>query len=57
LYEWLNRAYEEKLRRRFGNGIEGDSYCYLLENEDDQYRDRSERPPLKELDSRTLYRR
>lgn len=50
LYEWLNRAYEEKLLRRQGNGRKEDPYRYRLENEDDQYWDRGEIPPLRDID-------
>ncbi len=49
LYEWLNRAYEEKLVRRQGNGRKDDAYRYRLENEDDKYYDRGELPPLRNL--------
>lgn len=49
LYNWLNRAYEEKLLRREGNGQKGDPYRYRLENEDDAYYDRGELPPLRDL--------
>jgi AAA domain len=49
LYDWLNRAYEEKLLRRQGTGRAGDPYRYRLENEDDPYYDRGELPPLRDL--------
>lgn len=49
LYEWLNRATEGKLVRRFGTGRRSDPYRYRLPNEDDEYRDRGELPPLREL--------
>ncbi len=50
LYEWLNRAFEEKRIRRQGAGRRNDPYRYRLENEDDQYRDRGELPPLPDLE-------
>jgi hypothetical protein len=50
LYEWLNRAYEEKRCRRQGKGVRSDPYRYRLENEDDQYLDRGQLPPLRDLD-------
>jgi hypothetical protein len=50
LYEWLNRATEGKLVRRFGTGRRSDPYRYRLPNEDDEYRDRGELPPLRELE-------
>jgi hypothetical protein len=50
LYDWLNRAYEEKLLRRQGTGRAGDPYRYRLENEDDEYYDRGKLPPFKPLD-------
>jgi hypothetical protein len=46
LYNWLNRAYEEKLLRRKGSGRRSDPYRYRLENADDEYYDRGEMPPL-----------
>ena len=49
LYEWLNRATEEKLVRRSGNGIARSPYRYRLPNENDEYHDRGELPPLREL--------
>ncbi len=49
LYRWLNRAYDEKLVRRLGKGRNKDPYRYRLTNEDDQYLDRGEIPPLKDL--------
>jgi hypothetical protein len=49
LYEWLNRAFEEKLCRREGTGRRLDPYRYRLTNEDDAYYDRGELPPLKPL--------
>jgi len=50
LYEWLARAYEEKLVRREGRGIRSHPYRYRLPNADDEYWDRGELPPLRELD-------
>jgi hypothetical protein len=50
LYEWLNRAYKAKLVRRVGAGREQDPYRFRLPNEDDEYRDRGELPPLRGLD-------
>jgi hypothetical protein len=50
LYEWLNRAFEEKRLRRTGSGRKGDPYLYRLENEDDAYWDRGEVPPLRDLE-------
>ena len=47
LYEWLNRAYEEKLLRRMGSGRRSDPYQFRLTNEDDEYLDRGEIPPLR----------
>jgi hypothetical protein len=49
LYDWLNRAFEEKLVRRQGRGTRTDPYRYRLPNADDVYRDRGELPPLREL--------
>jgi hypothetical protein len=49
LYEWLNRAFDEKRLRREGHGRRTDPYRYRLENEDDVYRDRGELPPLRDL--------
>jgi hypothetical protein len=57
LYEWLNRAYEQKLLRRFGGGRAKDPYVYRLENEDDEYLDRGELPPMKELNWAEMYGR
>jgi hypothetical protein len=57
LYEWLNRAFEEKLLRRMGNGRKADPYRYRLENEDDQYLDKGLIPPLKDLDIRGMFER
>jgi hypothetical protein len=50
LYEWLNRAWEQRLLRRFGTGSSSDPYRYRLENADDEYWDRGELPPLPEMD-------
>ena len=49
LYAWLNRAFDEKRLRRQGNGRKDDPYRYRLENKDDEYRDRGELPPLRDL--------
>ena len=49
LYDWLNRAFEEKRIRREGTGRKADPYRYRLEDEDDEYRDRGELPPLRDL--------
>jgi hypothetical protein len=49
LYAWLNRAFDEKRLRRQGNGRKEDPYRYRLENEDDEYWDRGELPPMPEL--------
>jgi AAA domain len=48
LYQWLNRAFEEKLVRRQGAGRKDDPYRYRLPNEDDEYLDRGELPPIRE---------
>jgi hypothetical protein len=50
LYEWLNRAYEEKRVRREGTGRRTDPYRYRLPNENDRYLDRGELPPLRDMD-------
>jgi hypothetical protein len=50
LYEWLNRAAEERLVRREGAGLRDDPYRYRLPTADDAYRDRGELPPLRELE-------
>jgi AAA domain len=47
LYEWLNRATEEKLVRRPGKGTRDDPYRYRLPNADDEYYDRGELPPIR----------
>jgi hypothetical protein len=57
LYEWLNRAFDQKLLRRSGNGRKDDPYRYRLENADDEYLDRGELPPLRDLDLRAMYGR
>lgn len=57
LYEWLTRAYEQKLLRRCGAGRQRDPYRFRLENEDDAYRDRGELPPLRDLDMRAIFGR
>jgi hypothetical protein len=49
LYEWLNRAFDEKLIRREAQGRRTDPYRYRLENSDDAYYDRGELPPIKPL--------
>jgi hypothetical protein len=49
LYEWLNRATDEKLVRRQGTGRRNDPYRYRLPNADDEYWDRGELPPLRDL--------
>jgi hypothetical protein len=49
LYDWLNRAFEQKLLRRHGTGRREDPYRYRLTNEDDEYWDRGEVPPLRDL--------
>jgi hypothetical protein len=49
LYEWLNRAYDQKLVRRKGVGQKADPYRYRLPNADDVYYDRGELPPIKKL--------
>ena len=49
LYEWLNRAHAEKRIRREGAGTRMNPWRYRLENEDDEYYDRGELPPLREL--------
>ena len=50
LYDWLNRATEEKQVRRQGAGRRTDPYRYRLPNEQDEYLDRGELPPLRQLD-------
>jgi len=49
LYNWLNRATTEKRIRRVGHGTRNDPWRYRLENEDDEYLDRGELPPLRDL--------
>ena len=50
LYAWLALAFEGKRVRREGQGTKYDPWSYRLENEDDEYYDRGELPPLKPLD-------
>jgi len=54
MYEWLNRAYEEKRVRRIGAGRRKDPFRFRLENEDDAYLDRGELPPVRRLDPREV---
>jgi hypothetical protein len=49
LYDWLNRAAAEKRVRREGSGTRADPWRYRLKNEDDQYYDRGQLPPLKPI--------
>jgi hypothetical protein len=49
LHEWPNRAFDEKLIRREGQGRRTDPYRYRLENADDAYYDRGELLPLRDL--------
>jgi len=49
LYEWLNRATELKLVRREGQGRRLNPYRYRLPNADDEYYDRGELPPIRDL--------
>ncbi len=49
LYDWLNLATTRKLVRREGSGSSRSPWLYRLKNEDDEYRDRGELPPLKDL--------
>ena len=44
LYDWLNRATDEKRVRRQGAGRRSDPYRYGLPNEADEYLDRGELP-------------
>jgi hypothetical protein len=55
LYEWLNRAFEKNLVRRFGNGRTKDPYRYRLPNEDDEYYDNGVLPPLRPEDFVAMY--
>jgi hypothetical protein len=48
LYHWLNRAFEEKRVRRSGGGTKDDPFRFRLPNEDDEYWDRGEVPPLRD---------
>ena len=57
LYEWLNRAYAEKLVRREGEGLRSDPYRYRLSDKADEYRDRGELPPLRDLEEAWAKRR
>lgn len=57
LYEWLNRAFEQKLLRRQGNGRREDPYRYRLKNENDEYYDRGELPPLRDLNFGRMFGR
>jgi hypothetical protein len=47
LYAWLNRATEAKLCLRVGQGTKTNPYRFRLRNEDDDYYDRGELPPLR----------
>jgi hypothetical protein len=49
LYEWLNRGHAEKRVRREGAGTRRNPWRYRLKNKDDEYYDRGELPPLREL--------
>lgn len=49
MYQWLNRAFGDKRLRREGKGTRTKPWCYRLENEDDEYYDRGELPPLPDL--------
>jgi hypothetical protein len=51
LYEWLNRAFDEKLVQREGTGRRGEPYRYRLVNENEGQWDRGERPPVRELEA------
>jgi hypothetical protein len=57
LYDWLNRAFEKKLVKRFGNGRIKDPFRYRLPNEDDRYCDREMLPPLRPEDTVAEYGR
>ena len=49
LYEWLNRAFDEKRIRREVNGRRNDPYRYRLQHEDEDYLERevfAQLPPL-----------
>ena len=50
LYDWLDRAYERKLVKRFGSGRNQDPWKFRLENADDPYLDRCQVPPLDQFD-------
>ena len=49
LYAWLDLAFERKLIRRDGSGTKKYPWRYRTENEDDEYYDRGELPPIKPL--------
>lgn len=49
LYEWLNRAFEEKRLRREGNGTRTRPWRFRLEDKNDWYWDRGLMPPLEPL--------
>jgi hypothetical protein len=49
LYEWLNRAFAENRVCREGRGTSSQPWRYRLKNEDDEYYDRGEMPPLREM--------
>jgi hypothetical protein len=57
LYDWLKRAFEKKLVKRFGNGRNTDPWRYRLPNEDDRYYDRGMLPPLRPEDTVAEYGR
>lgn len=57
LYDWLDRAYERKLVKRFGSGRNQDPWKFRLENADDKYLDRGQVPPLDEFDFRNMFGR
>jgi hypothetical protein len=49
VYDWLNRAMVENRVRRSGNGTDRNPWRYRLPNKDDEYYNRGELPPLKDL--------
>jgi hypothetical protein len=51
-----SRAYEARLLRRQGHGNSRDPYRYRLPDEDDEYWDRGELPPLRGLEELPLPR-
>jgi hypothetical protein len=57
LYDWLKRAFEKKLVKRFGNGRNTDPWRYRLPNEDDKYYDRGVMPPFRPEDAVAEYGR